>query len=434
MMVPRFFILPAAMLAATAVYIAFGPSGAGGQPAAVPTSTAEPAFDATPAPATTKGSPTPASPAGRLTYRTGREQVTVQLPAGDEVARGPSSIVAAHILTSADGEWKATSECVNAADGTRACTLVLTSTDGRTRRMQLDIDLQWSRSVQWSPSGHRLAILTSGVQGGGIVILNDPDPAAEDSLVIEASDGSPAFQAEAISWASDGGSLLAAGNRGGVYGLYLIDASGGEPELLARLPELPNYLYPSPDGSMDAFTGNSADGWHLFLFDERDPSRVRDLGAMGSDGPDGQAVVQSTPDVKTPMYVAWSPDGKTLAFGGGLEPPYVMTIIDIASGDVRTTQFADGYPGEIKWSPDGTLLAVSSYNIPRTHHESYVVDPATGIARDVLSGCVIVWSPDSRYLAIHGEREPGVAIAGVATLQHVQLTHTVGDTPLVWEP
>jgi hypothetical protein len=62
-----------------------------------------------------------------------------------------------------------------------------------------------------------------------------------------------------------------------------------------------------------------------------------------------------------------------------------------------------------------------------------VVDPATGVARDVLSGCVIVWSPDSRFLAIHGEREPGIAIADVETLQHAQLTHTPGDTPLRWE-
>jgi hypothetical protein len=51
----------------------------------------------------------------------------------------------------------------------------------------------------------------------------------------------------------------------------------------------------------------------------------------------------------------------------------------------------------------------------------------------VLSGCVIVWSPDSRFLAIHGEREPGIAIADVETLQHAQLTHTPGDTPLRWE-
>lgn len=433
-MVPRFFILPAAMLAATAGYIAFGPSGAVGQPATTPTATADLAAAATPPATSTSSGGILESLGGKLTYRTGREQVTVQFPAGEEIAREPSSAAAKQMLTSTDGVWTATSECVNATDGTRNCTFVLASADGRTRSMQLDIDLQWSRSVQWSPVGHRLAILMAGVEGGRIAILNDPNPAAGDPQLTQASSAGAAAQIQAFAWASDDRSLIAAASSGAVYGLYRIEAEGGGSELLAPLPELPTFLYPSPDGSMDAFTSNRSDGWHLFLWDERDPSGVRDLGPMGSDGPDGKPVVQSTPDVKTPMYVAWSPDGKTLAFGGGQEPPYLMTIIDIASGDVRTTQFADGYPGEIKWSPDGKLLAVSSYNLPRTHHESYVVDPATGIARDVLSGCVIVWSPDSRYLAIHGEREPGVAIADVATLEHVQLTHTVGDTPLRWEP
>jgi Tol biopolymer transport system component len=294
--------------------------------------------------------------------------------------------------------------------------------------MTMDIDLQYSRSVQWSPSGHRLAILKQGDASSGVAILNDPDPASGEPTDVGTS-GISAF-----TWASDSTAVIAA--HGSDFGpaLFRIDANSGTEEMLAKLPELPNFLYPSPDHSMVAFTGNSNDGWHLYLFDTRQTGVLRDLGAMGSDGPDGQPVPQGAPDVKTPMYVAWSPDGSQLAFGGGMDPPYVMHIIDIASGAVRVTEFADGYPGEIKWSPDGALLAVSTYNIPRTHHESYVVDPATGLARDVLSGCVIVWSPDSRFLAIHGEVVPGVAIADVHTLAHAQLTHTIGDTPLRWDP
>ena len=95
------------------------------------------------------------------------------------------------------------------------------------------------------------------------------------------------------------------------------------------------------------------------------------------------------------------------------------------------TEFPFGYPGEIKWSPDGTKLAVSTYDVERTRHESYVVDPATGVATHLLSGCVIVWSHDSRFLAVHGEPDPGISIVDVMTgeqgkVSRGQQRHSVG--------
>jgi Tol biopolymer transport system component len=440
MSLPRFFILPVALLAATAGYIALNP-GAGpvAQVAGVPTPTEAHARlvapTATPAPA----DELPDGLSGKLTYRTGRDEVTVQLPEAGELDRRPVQF-GPHALTSADGMWTADRDCATPAGGARSCSLVLTATDGRVRNLQLDIDLQWSRAVQWSPAGHQLAMLVSGEHGSRLAILNEPY-AGSGAASSQRGIGLESANVSAFAWTNDimradgheVGGIIAARGDGDGYALVQIDADSGEERVLATLRELPNFFYPSPDHSMVAFTGSSVDGWHLFLYDNRHRDEVRDLGPMGSDGPDGKPVVQSTPDVKIPMYIAWSPDGKTLAFGGGLEPPYVMTIIDIASGDMHRTQFPDGYPGEIAWSPDGTRLAVSTYNIPRTHHESWVVDPATGVARDVLSGCVIVWSPDSRFLAIHGEKEPGIAIADVETLQHAQLTHTAGDTPLRWE-
>jgi Tol biopolymer transport system component len=153
---------------------------------------------------------------------------------------------------------------------------------------------------------------------------------------------------------------------------------------------------------------------------------------MGSD-PAGTAPPVVTPAVKGPMYVAWSPDGTRLAFGGGIEAPYTMTIVDLVSGAAAWTQFAEGYPGEIKWSPDGTQVAVSTYDADRTRHEVYIVDPATGASRHVSSGCVIVWSPDGRFLAQHIEREPGLAIVDIATGEYGFLTREQFDTPMAWE-
>ena len=172
----------------------------------------------------------------------------------------------------------------------------------------------------------------------------------------------------------------------------------------------------------------------MFAFDT-ETEELRDLGNMGSDEAGGALPHESSPwEGKGPMYIAWSPDGTKLAFGGGLEAPYIMTTIDVVSGKVARSQFPNGYPGEIKWSPDTSSIAVSTYDVNRTHHETWVVDPITGVGTHLLDGCVIVWSPDGRFLAVHGEDQPGIAIVDVVRRTRAQLTHVPSDVPLAWDP
>ncbi len=445
MNVPTLLLAPALLTAVTVTYVVAGPSRhAPGQASAELAASAEsatpPSGEAT-APAlepTSTATPDvpdtlPAGLSGKLTYRTGHELVTVHFPDATETDR-TRSVASVSEAVSADGEWRARRECTSpesSATRTQHCHIDLIAVDGRNRALDVDIDLQWSRALQWSPAGHVLAMLVEQPDGHGNRLAILDEPASGDLRFLQGGPRIDAPLVSAFAWIADG-RLLAARGDGTGFALFRVDAATGAEEVVAKLAEPPNFLYPSPDGARFAFAGSGVPGWHLYLFDPAHPFDIRDLGAMGSDGP-GATPVVGAPDTKVPMYIAWSPDGSMLAFGGGFEPPYFMTIVDLVSGTVRRTAFSDGYPGEIKWSPDGAMLAVSSYNIPRTHHESYVVDPKTGIARDVLSGCVIIWSPDSRFLAIHGEQEPGVAIADVATLEHAQLSHGVGDTPLRWE-
>jgi Tol biopolymer transport system component len=153
---------------------------------------------------------------------------------------------------------------------------------------------------------------------------------------------------------------------------------------------------------------------------------------MGADGPGGVRVPDPPDGGKGPMYIAWSPGGSKLAFGGGFEPPYTMTVLDLATGTITTAEFASGYPGEIKWSPDGATLAVSTYDGERTHHETWIIDPRTGAGTHLMDGCIIVWSPDSRFLAVHGEDIPGIAIVEAASGARMQLTAARADAPLLW--
>jgi dipeptidyl aminopeptidase/acylaminoacyl peptidase len=355
---------------------------------------------------------------GQLTYRTGRELVTVAFPSAAAIQHGPVPPVDGAV-SSADGLWSATTDCPT------TCHVLLKRSDGTERVL----DIPYVAAFRWSPEGHQLAFTTSASANHptpySLMLVDDPGADAPRALYeTRRGDGHP------FEWLASG-DLLIADNSVSDARLERVTTEG-DAKAIATVQSTVWYLYPSPDRKFVAFTQNSFKGWQLWTVDGP-TGEIRNAGNMGSD-PAGIAPPDENPPIrdKGPMYIAWSPDSTRVAFGGGYEPPYMMTIADLTSGEKHRTAFPDGYPGEIKWSPDGSTLAVSSYNLPRTHHESYIVDPNTGVAKDILSGCVIVWSPDSRFLAIHGEREPGVAIADVVTLKHVQLTHTAGDTPLSW--
>jgi len=430
MFVPKFFIVPALLLAATGGYIALNPGGTlvrgggtnGGQLVAAAAATATP-VEAQPA-----ATPRPVLPpglTGTLVYRTlaadgTRQRVAVRFPANEEISREPEH-GGIDDVSSADGTWRTHMDCRSAS----GCAQSLVASDGRTRPL--------AGELAWAPAGHRYAmrVYADGATGADDLSIIDPETGERHSLnaALVAQYGSGAH-IYGFGWDASGDGLIAVTADGAGWNISRFDAEGRR-TVLAEVHDLPQYLYRSPDGTKFAYTASGGAGWRMMLFDATARS-VRDLGAMGSDGPDGKPVTVG-PDQKGPMYVAWAPDSATLAFGGGFDPPYVMHIVRAGDGRVLTTRFPDGYPGEIKWSPAGALIAVSTYNVPRTHHESWLVDPATGVARDVLSGCVIIWSPSGKFLAIHGEKEPGVAIADAETLDHAQLTHTVGDTPIGWE-
>ncbi len=423
MPVPKFFIVPAALLGITAGYIAANP---GGRPVrGVERASLSRTVETTPEATSTPQRALPPGLSGTLTYRTfapggGRERVTMRFPANEELLRTTDDS-ATEDAYSADGLWHTHLDCRNPT----GCVYSLMSADGRVE--------PFDGELRWAPQGHRYVVRTYAQGGAGaddLAIIN-PQSGARQSLnaSLAAREGNGAH-IYGFAWDASGEIIAVTADSVG-WNLSRFGLDGAR-TVLTSIRALPQYLYRSPDGARLAFTASGDAGWHMMLFDTT-TNVVTDLGAMGSDGPDGLPVTVG-PDQKGPMYIAWSPDGTTIAFGGGFEPPYVMHIVDLASGRVLTTTFPDGYPGEIKWSPGGALLAVSTYNEPRTHHESWVVDPKTGTAQDVLSGCVIIWSPDGKFLAIHGEREPGVAIVDIETLQHVQLSHTVGDTPISWTP
>jgi Tol biopolymer transport system component len=229
------------------------------------------------------------------------------------------------------------------------------------------------------------------------------------------------------------GERLIAGVHGEGGGTIVSLADGAE-STIAELPSAPPYLYPSPDRSRFLFTQSAPDGWELWMLGLGSDA-VTKLGRMGSDAAAATPPEQFDPNGAakvSPMYIAWSPDGARVAFGGGYEAPYFMTTVDLTTGTAVRTDFPNGYPGEIRWTADSTRIAVSTYDVERTHHETWVIEPSTGEGRHLMNGCVIVWSPDGRFLAVHAEDVPGISIVDVDTGARGQLTHRRDDAPIEW--
>src|SRR4029079_9804395 len=130
-------------------------------------------------------------------------------------------------------------------------------------------------------------------------------------------------------WLSSGDLLIADNSEADAH-LVRVTVDG-EPATVATVPSAIWYLYPSPDRSTVAFTQDSPSGWQLWTVDAA-TGDVRNAGNMGSD-PAGMAPpIENAPvREKGPMYIAWSPDGARIAFGGGYEPPYMMTTADLAT-------------------------------------------------------------------------------------------------------
>src|SRR4051812_13562542 len=112
------------------------------------------------------------------------------------------------------------------------------------------------------------------------------------------------------------------------------------------------------------------------------------------------------PGVGAISNIAWSPDGRTIAFSGqhgGLSDLY---LVDRAAGSVRqltNDKYADIQP---TWSPDGKTIAFATDRGAQTDFNTMTFSPLQLATIDVETGRISVFSPFARGKHINPQYSP----------------------------
>jgi len=164
-------------------------------------------------------------------------------------------------------------------------------------------------------------------------------------------------------------------------------------------------MFPSPDGRRAAFIADKdADGFlevYVAPLDASSPP-VKVSGTFVFGGK------------LQPFQVAWSPEGRRLAFSGDKVTPgaveLFVTPADGSSAPVRVSG-PGGDVGDFAWSPEGTRIAFLSDKDQNTVRELFVI--TSGTSKPVkVSGTLVAggqvesfaWSPDGQHLAMRASK------------------------------
>ncbi len=196
---------------------------------------------------------------------------------------------------------------------------------------------------------------------------------------------------EEIAWpdvSPDGSQIafVAIGDRRSLAsdGIFIAPAGGGEAERLVDEGLHPRW---SPDGTQIAYTCNGG----------------TDICVIDVGGGEETNLTEDSAGVD--MYPAWTPDGEIVFMsnrGETDQAAHDIWIMDAEGSDARNLtdhNADDGYPSV---SPDGTRIAFVSNRNFDDSPEIFVLEPATGLVRQVtvdeLWNQAPVWSPDGTTL------------------------------------
>jgi len=268
--------------------------------------------------------------------------------------------------------------------------------------------LSWADDPRISPDGRAVAFVmwrldreaNDYIGAIWLVALDGSDPARRFTAGTK--------QDHAPRWSPDGSRLAFASKRDDdkAKQLYVIPATGGEPQRLTELDEDVTEVVWSPDGTRLAFSARVRDPEYQEEDDKkRRPRRLtrlqfkldnegwigdrrRHLFTVPADG--SAAATQLTDGDYEDQYPAWSPDGKKIAFVSlrqqdwDVELERHIYLVDAGGGEPAQLTDGEAWYEAPSWSPDGSQIACrytpGGFDFPR-HGQIAVLDVSTGAQR-----------------------------------------------------
>jgi Tol biopolymer transport system component len=268
-----------------------------------------------------------------------------------------------------------------------------------THETKLTCTKQVEQDPVWSPDGQKIAYLTTGSSGFGMLHVMNADGTNRIRLPEGNLAGAVRLGTGAPAWSPDGQKIAFVEIHSG--DLYVINADGTNEARLTTLPSgysedataLGNPAW-SPDGKWIAFGRSTVPDTSTV-----DPSASASAPAEGLSGiylinVDGTGLRKLTSIAGGPV---WSPDGKRIAF---IDASSELNVINADGSERKELPARTDDPPQLAWSPDGERIAFIG------NRSKLNVINADGSGRRSLTNvpglsyvAFPTWSPDSEKLA-----------------------------------
>lgn len=274
-------------------------------------------------------------------------------------------------------------------------------------------------AIAWSPDGSTLAVTSSDVA----VRLWDPAAATVRRAITRMP------EADALAWSPDGAHLAIAG----MPQVDILDAATGSTvatasdvasaynQTVAWSPDSARVAYPISYAQLGQLDLAAGDGGHAWLGEDyqRISWNAKNWVAVGSSRQltvwygDGGGLIRDF-GAASAISVSWAPDGALATTDG-----YQAYGWDVVSGTVSATYNCEASPLAVAWSPSGDTLAISGRGGTCLWPRGALHESATLVA----GGDQVVWDPLGGKLAfgdttadhwtiVNADGTPAVDVAG----------------------
>jgi Tol biopolymer transport system component len=172
----------------------------------------------------------------------------------------------------------------------------------------------------------------------------------------------------------------------------------------------------SPQGDKIAFISDRNDYFDVYLMSAID-GQILDKVVSGQRTNDFEELHLLTPGI------AWSPDGKKIAFGVKAGASDAISVVDVNSGSREKIELGLDGVFSVTWSADGKMLAFEGLKGPNSDIYVYEIESKklSNLTGDVFSDLDPVFSPDGKTVYFASDRRdfisPGKIVPGLKMSQ-----------------